>query len=233
MKKLYRILCFLLCCVLSLNGVCLAQAAGQEQQIMSVSPVATQQQRMWCGSNYDTTDWVYEPWGYLGYGKVLYARFLNDSTAGTVHQYVIRFDALAKSNERTLYMAALALSDESALAVETDLTAATSTRKVTSTMAGDKLMTTSNGYYKNEVKDCVVAYTMATASNTPVSDSVSYAHGTYEYPVSFELDVTDYVKSAFAAGKRNVQFVLIPARQVMNGSVNVAELDGFDHYANG
>jgi len=123
LKKLYRILCFLLCCVLSLNGVCLAQAAGQEQQIMSVSPVATQQQRMWCGSNYDTTDWVYEPWGYLGYGKVLYARFLNDSTAGTVHQYVIRFDALAKSNERTLYMAALALSDESALAVETTATA--------------------------------------------------------------------------------------------------------------
>lgn len=220
---------------LLLTGLPVVAGAADLVENVSISPVATQQQRMWCGSNYNTTDWVYEPWGYLGYGKVFYARFYNNTSLSNddVVQYVIRFDALAKENEKTLYMAAVALSDTDAAVVETDVTSATSTRKVTSTAAGDKLMTTTAGYYKDTVKNNVIAYTRATASDTAVSGGVSYAHGTYSYPVSFELDVTDYVKTQFAAGKKNVQFVLISARQVMNGSTNVATLADFSHYKNG
>ncbi|MBQ6946989.1 MAG: hypothetical protein IJN42_02990, partial [Clostridia bacterium] len=200
---------------------------------LSLSAVATQQQRMWCGADYNTTDWVYEPWGYLGYGKVLYARFYNNTAVTDGQKFVIELDALAKANEKTLYMAAVALSDAEANVVESDVTSATATRRVTSTAGAGKLMTTSAGYYRDAVKNNVVAYTKATASDVAVSSGVTYANGTYEYPVSFALDVTDYVKEQFAAGKKNVQFVLISARQIMSGDTNVAELPEFAYYANG
>ncbi|MBQ6947174.1 MAG: hypothetical protein IJN42_03915, partial [Clostridia bacterium] len=150
MKKIRRIICVLMTITMVVTGLPFAVGASAVETV-SFAPVATQQQRMWCGSDYNTTDWVYEPWGYLGYGKVLYARFYNNTPASyaDAHQYVIEFEALTKANEKTVYMAAVALSDEVAGAVESDVTSATGTRTVTSTAAGTaKLLTTSAGYYR-------------------------------------------------------------------------------------
>ncbi len=235
MKKIRRIICVLLTITMVLTGLPFAVGTSAVETV-SFAPVATQQQRMWCGTDYNTTDWVYEPWGYLGYGKVLYARFYNNTAASyaDAYQYVIEFEALTKANEKTVYMAAVALSDEVAGAVESDVTSATGTRTVTSTAAGTaKLLTTTDGYFRDEVKNNVVAYTKATASNTAVSNPVSYSHGTYQYPVTIKLDVTDYVVEQFAAGKKNVQFALVSAHKILSGSTNVADLSGFDHYSNG
>ena len=127
---------------------------------LTVSPASTQQRRMWGSQNYNSTDWVYEPWVLTSWARVQYVRFaINDFYAPKIKKATIKVDARAKADEKEVYLAAINISDDSALKVESNLTSLNSTNKVTATGNADKLMINGSGYYLPAVASSVVAYT--------------------------------------------------------------------------
>lgn len=204
---------------------------------LTVSPASTQQRRMWGSQNYNSTDWVYEPWVLTSWARVQYVRFaINDFYAPKIKKATIKVDARAKADEKEVYLAAINISDDSALKVESNLTSLKSTNKVTATGNADKLMINGSGYYLPAVASSVVAYTKATASDaTTTEDIYTNSSGTtvYNHPVTFELDVTESVREALSKGN-HVQFVLSTTKDVLTpDNENLYETENFGHFANG
>lgn len=238
MSKFKRV-CSLLLCALMIVSIIPAVAVGAETDTeYTLSAVTTQLRRMWCQQKYNSSDYVYED-GSLHWGRVLYTRFVDSSNtpAKDIKQVTLRFDALARSSEKTVYAAAIAITDEHALyAAETDVTAATAKLRYSGTRtAANKLMTDSSGYYLPVVSGSVVAYTKATGADTAVTEgayTISASNTVFEYPVTVELDVTETVKAAKANGQ-NVQFVIVMAKDVfVNETVNLGKLETFGEYKN-
>jgi hypothetical protein len=203
---------------------------------LTVSPASTQQRRMWGKQNYNSTDWVYEPWVLTSWARVQYVRFaINDFYAPKIKKATIKVNARAKADEKEVYLAAINISDDSALKVESNLTSLKSTNKVTATGNADKLMINGSGYYLPAVASSVVAYTKATASDaTTTEDIYTNSSGTtvYNHPVTFELDVTESVREALSKGN-HVQFVLSTTKDVLTpDNENLYETENFGHFAN-
>jgi len=204
---------------------------------LSLTPASTQQRRMWTQKNYDSNDWVYEPWSLTFWGRVSYLRFAsNDVDASRIKKATVRMDARARESEKEVYLAALNISDTSALKVETNLNSLSSTNRVTTTASATKLMLDRSGYYLPEIASTVVSYTKAIAENTSTTENIypeSNIGIEFNYPLEIELDVTDSVKEAFTKGN-HMQYVLIAAKDVYTSDgENLYDIAEFDSFANG
>ena len=235
-KQIISTLCVVMMVAQVLNIPVFA-ADASESVTQTIAATSSQQRRMWSGTNYVSRDWVYEPWAVTYWGRVHYLRFAsNDVDATGIKKATIKLDARARETEKTVYLAALSLSDTLSKVVESNLTALSSKNIVTATGAAEKLMLNQNGRYVSGVSSSVVAYTKAVASNT-TTDENSYSNtaGTFvfNYPMEIELDVTDTVRAAFEKGN-HVQFALLAAKDILTSDGrNLYDMERFNSYANG
>lgn len=239
MSTFKRICSLLLCALLLLSMIPMVAVSAADAPHITVDATASQQRRMWCTQNYSTADYTYTPWNPTAWGRVHYVRFATNEQLDCISKAVIKFNARARASEKTVFVAALALSDTMASRVETDLSALNATLIKTgtgTTAISNKLMTDQSGYYLSEVASSVVAYGKFTASDAATTESIhANAEGTivYEYPLDIELDVTTAVQQAFAAGKNHVQFVLMTPKDVYIESTNLGDAENFSEYQNG
>ncbi|MBQ6947439.1 MAG: hypothetical protein IJN42_05270, partial [Clostridia bacterium] len=245
MSKFKRVCSVALCLLMVLGMIPAVTVSAAAPTNYTLSAAASQVRRMWCQQSYNTNDYVYGNVPIF-WGRVMYVRFLDTNDLDTdVKKAVLKFDARCRTGEKTIRVAALALSDAQAQATaENNLQSATQTLKyyypkATEGMGGanTKLMLDKSGYYLPAVSGSVVAYGEFTASDTPTTEDtyqLEKQNQLFEYPVTVELDVTNAVRSARAAGKKNVQFVIMLPKDVyVNGSVNLGDLSDFGGYANG
>ncbi len=233
MKNLTRLIS-IFCVVVMVLSCPFAVAA--ESDSYTLPALATQMRRMWCQTNYTYQDYVYSTEMALSWGRVLYTRFYDtkEVSVDEINRAVLNFEVFGTKPNEELRYAVLALENDVATKVETSVTVNYPNLKHTGdTGTGNHLMINDEGFYLPEVADSVVAYVRTKTDIAPTAqDTLTEGTANYIYPAEVTLDVTNAVKAARQNG-RNVQFVIIAAKDIFAGEQNIGRLGDFGRYENG